>query len=347
MSKLICAFIACLLAVGASAAGDEQPVPFNQEFESVNVPPQGSVTPVRVGLYILNLVALNEVEQTFTCTGYLTETWTDSRLKFTPLPDGNRIRYYQKNAIWFPLLQFDNSAAPRQISSYLLRGDADGTLTYTEKFSVTLSSNMHLRAFPFDSQNLEIVVHPFTSQADSVILRADQAASGISTASYTPLPLWHTGTVSFRTVAERLEAGEATAHLIFRIQVRRNPEYYVFRIFLPLSLMVAVSWGVLWIPPNDLNSQLLISVTTVLTLVVFSVALSNILPPVPYLTFYDIFFLVAFFFILIAIGEPLVVHTIYNHRGREAAHRTRRLTRIVLPLLFPIASLTIGLIFLR
>jgi hypothetical protein len=54
----------------------------------------------------LNLVALNEVEQTFTCTGYLTETWTDSRLN--PVPDGNRVRYYQKNAIWFPLLQFDN-----------------------------------------------------------------------------------------------------------------------------------------------------------------------------------------------------------------------------------------------
>ena len=79
--------------------------------------------------------------------------------------------------------------------------------------------------------------------------------------------------------------------------------------------MVAVSWGVFWIPADDLNSQLLISVTTVLTLVAFSVALSNILPPVPYLTFYDAFFLICFLFILLTIVEVLIAHTVHRRVG--------------------------------
>jgi hypothetical protein len=103
----------------------------------------------------------------------------------------------------------------------------------------------------------------------------------------------------------------------------------------------------LWVPPEDLNSQLLISVTTVLTLVVFSVALSNILPPVAYLTFYDIFFLISFFFILLAIGEPLVVHAIYNNRGQVAANEARRITRLLLPILFLGTILALGYTFLR
>jgi hypothetical protein len=82
--------------------------------------------------------------------------------------------------------------------------------------------------------------------------------------------------------------------------------------------MVAVSWGVLWIPLNDLNSQLLVSVTTVLTLVAFSVAISNILPPVAYLTFYDGFFLLSFLFILLTIGEALAcIRCIAAPTGRE------------------------------
>jgi hypothetical protein len=347
MRNPIFASILCLMAMATAPGAHGAMAP--DDVPTVIVPPPQLSVPiqVRTAVYILNLVALDEVSQTFSCTGYLTEIWNDPRLTFTPPPGQSKVRYYTRDSIWFPLLQFDNSAAPRQRSSYLMRGDPDGTITYTEKFAVKLSSNMKLRSFPFDSQDLEIVVHPFTTQATGLVLSIDPATTGISSASYTPLPLWHTGLVSYRTVAQVIEAGTAHYHVVFVIHVVRNSEYYIFRIFLPLSLMVAVSWGVLWVPPNDLNSQLLISVTTILTLVVFSVALSNILPPVAYLTFYDIFFLASFFFILLAIGEPLVVHAIYNTSGRSPAHRARRVTRIALPLLFPTVCLILALIFLR
>jgi hypothetical protein len=352
MPKAICASILLLLiATPSTARAEHLPAQFNPDFDSVTVsPPQTTAgISVKVGIYILNLVSLDEVTQTFTCTGYLTESWEDPRLAFTPGPGEGAIRLYRKGSIWFPLLQFDNSASPRRLSSYLLSGGPDGSMSYTEKFAVTLSTQMHLRAFPFDSQDLQVVVHPFTNQPGTILLAADPVSTGISNASYTPLPLWHTGSVSSQTVATpTLEAGrKMQSHVVFAIHVIRNPEYYIYRIFLPLALMVAVSWGVLWVPPNDLNSQLLISVTTVLTLVVFSVALSNILPPVAYLTFYDIFFLLSFFFVLLAIGEPLLVHTLHNAHGKVAALKARRISRIVLPFLFLATALSLAAIFLR
>jgi hypothetical protein len=312
-------------------------------------PPSDGPIPVKVGLYVLNLVALDEVQQTFTFTAYLTESWNDPRLAFAPAAGGNAdsLRYYSSDAIWFPMLQIDNSTAPRQLSGHLLSGGPDGTLRYTEKFSVRVSSNMRLRAFPFDSQELEVAVRPFTDQANRIVLTVDPRTTGISQRRYTPLPLWQTGSINYRSAGPEVEADDKVSDLTFRIHVVRNSEYYVYRIFLPLALMVAVSWGVLWIPPGDLNSQLLISVTTLLTLVAFSVALSNILPPVAYLTFYDMFFLDSFFFIMISMGESLAIHSVFHGRGHQAASRGRRTTRLLLPLMYIATIPILAWTFLR
>ncbi len=312
------------------------------------LPPPGTTRlPVRVGLYVLNLVSLDEVHHTYICTGYLTETWNDPRQSFTPKPGEGAVRYYQKTDVWFPLVQFDNSTEPRTVAAFTLAGSADGSLRYTEKFSVKLSTNLYLRSFPFDQQELEVYVHPFTEQTRQVVISADPESTGASHASYTPLPLWTTGPVTFRSVAGEVGEGDrAPSHVVFGIHVKRHSEYYVFRIFLPLFLMVAISWGVLWIPPSDLNSQLLISVTTVLTLVAFSVAVSNVLPPVPYLTFYDSFFLVSFFFIMLTIGEAIMVHLMHG-QNRTQALTVRRLTRRFFLPTFIFTAALMAVIFLR
>jgi hypothetical protein len=313
-----------------------------------HAPPGDKPVEVRVGLYLLNLVALDEVHQTFTCTGYLTEQWKDPRLSFSSRDGAPEKRYYRKEDIWFPLLQFDNSAAPRTEASYLLDVAPDGTAEYVVKFEVTLSSNMALRAFPFDSQDLAVYIHPFAGDVGRIVLAIEAQTTGISHAPYTQLPLWNTGYMSYRVINEPPASRyDVRTRAIFAIHVKRDSEYYIFKIFLPLVLMVAISWGALWIPPADLNSQLVTSVTTVLTLVAFSVAISNVLPPVPYLTFYDIFFLICFVFVLVSIGEVLTVHACHNRSGAEVARQIRRATRRLLPPAFVFAVLTFGYIFLR
>ncbi|HEY1850268.1 MAG TPA: hypothetical protein VGG60_04510 [Candidatus Binataceae bacterium] len=339
-------FCSLLLMVCATVASPS--TSFGAADPIIEPPPDnGRPIVVKVGVYILNLVALDEASQTFTCTGYLTETWQDPRLAFVPGVGQPLSRHYRKQDIWFPLLQFDNSALPRTLSSYQMVGRADGTVRYIEKFADRLSADLKLRSFPFDSQQLGIYVHPFTGQVKRIVLTVDPDSTGISTAPYTPLPLWSTGPVTSRSVpasaAIDRNGPEASSHVVFAIKVVRNSEYYTFRIFVPLALMVAVSWAVLWIPPDDLNSQLLIAVTTVLTLVAFSVALSNLLPPVAYLTFYDAFFLVCFFFILSTVGEALVVHTSHRKFGHAGAVRIRHMTRRILPLSF--FAITLILIF--
>jgi len=347
--KTLVPVLLCLSLASHAAKAEPLGIPSEQMETSVAPPPvlNGQPLQIRVGLYILNLVSLNEVEQTFSCTVYLTSTWKDPRLAFSPKADDPHRRFLSKKDIWFPMLQFDNAAGPPTVIGYVISGDPDGTIHNIEKMSVTLSSDMELRAFPFDSQELEVYVHPFNGQVDRIMLAPDPRATGLSSAAYSALPLWDTGQVTYRSVAGEIEKGsKAQSHVVFGIHIVRHAQYYIFRIFLPLFLMVAVSWGVLWIPPNDLNSQLLISVTTVLTLVAFSVAISNVLPPVAYLTFYDGFFLLSFLFILLTIGEALAVHTLHGSANGSRALRVRRATRRLLPLSFVLAILLIAFIFI-
>jgi hypothetical protein len=328
-------------------AKGEPPSTLKETATSLVPPPSNAEVEVRVGVYVLNLVSLDEVKQAFACTGYLTETWNDPRLAFTPQPGEPHKRSYEKNHIWLPLLQFDNATDAGTFGGSLLTASPDGTVHYTEKFNIRLSSNMHFRSFPFDEQNLEIYFRPFTAQVRDIVLTPDSDSTGVSEASYAPLPLWDIGTVTYRSIARQFGNGaKVPSRFVFEIHIRRHSEYYVYRILLPLFLMVAISWGVLWIPPSDLNSQLLISVTTVLTLVAFSVAVSNVLPPVPYITFYDGFFLVSFFFIMLTIGEAIIIHTMHG-RDRKKALRVRTFTRLLfLPLFFASAAV-MAFVFLR
>lgn len=341
-----------LLCVGIApyAAAKDEPPPLGiEQTETSVVPPPAlngqEAIPIRVGLYFLNLVSLNEVEQTFTCTVYITQTWNDPRLAFSPKVGEPATHFYRNSDIWFPMLQFDNSAQPPTVIGYVMSVHPDGTVRRVEKVHLTLSTSMQLRAFPFDAQNLEVFIHPFSEQVGRIVLDADPDSTGLSSAPYAALPLWDTSQVSYRSVKGVVEQGYGVrSHVVFGLHVVRHSEYYIFRIFLPLFLMVTVSWGVLWIPPADLNSQLMISVTTVLTLVAFSVAISNVLPPVPYLTFYDGFFLASFLFILLSIGEALTAHAM--HTSAAGSLRFRTATRRLLPLSFLVAIMAIVFIFL-
>jgi hypothetical protein len=188
-----CISVLLCLALKPYPAKAVEPPFFSESTDASVVPPPAvngeQPIHIRVGLYVLNLVALDEVEQTFTFTAYITETWHDPRLAFSPAAGQPSMHFFRKTDIWFPMLQFDNTGVPPTVIGYVISAKPDGTVRRVEKVHVTLSTNLHLRAFPFDSQNLEIYVHPFTGQVDRIVLDPDPESTGLSRAQYAALPL--------------------------------------------------------------------------------------------------------------------------------------------------------------
>ena len=109
--------------------------------------------------------------------------------------------------------------------------------------------------------------------------------------------------------------------VVFSIHVKRHYGFYVWKVFLPLLLMVFLSWAVFWVDPFDLSNQVQIAVTTILTVIAFAFAISATMPRVPYITFIDAFFLTCYVFVFIAVVELMTVHTTHRRqraRGQQA-----------------------------
>jgi hypothetical protein len=107
-------------------------------------PPLSAESPVmtvRVGVYVLNLTAVDEVKETFQIDGYLTAVWKDDRLKYSPSPGSLiRSRSFREEQIWHPQVAMLNAVESRSKFDITIRARPDGNVTYRERFVVTLST---------------------------------------------------------------------------------------------------------------------------------------------------------------------------------------------------------------
>jgi hypothetical protein len=142
---------------------------------------------ISVGLYLTNLVAIDESRETFEVTGYLFAKWQDPRLQRSADAHGDTPRPLKLEEIWSPPIEGENSVS-HKMNSYTMSADTNGWVTYVEHFDGVLSTSYDLRKFPFDTQVLQFELEPFFAQGSEFQL-AEQAlpASGISRGRYAQL----------------------------------------------------------------------------------------------------------------------------------------------------------------
>jgi hypothetical protein len=301
----------------------------------------GAKVPVQIALQIVNLSDIDEVGERFRVVVYLLASWNDPRLAFTPKAAGESFHVYNPGEIWSPDFDFANGVVPHSSFDVTLRVFPDGTVRYYERSSAELSGSFRLRDFPFDQQELDIFIHPPVSQGGLVnfVGSASDASLSVEQRVYSSLAEWDI--VGIRASAEqiRLLNQDTTCQMRFAIEIKRKSNFYIWKVFLPLLLMVAVSWTVFWIDGSEFNSQVTIAVTTILTVIAFSFAISNNLPKVAYLTFIDVFLLCCYAFVFTTAIEITLVHRAGRADRDKFGKTIRRYSRIVLPLLFVITNL--------
>lgn len=317
------------VAAPASIAGAEHRAG-NRAKAKVNIDlrrhPTGGKTPVDVaiGLYVTNLVAIDETRESFEVGGYLTEKWQDPRLMLPTdrtsdnTADRNSPRSFGVEELWTPPIEAANSISHKR-DSYSLEVDRNGKVTYIERFDAVLSNDYHLRRFPFDTQVLRFEVQPFLSNA-SAIQFAPQAlsSSGISPEEHVELAAWRMK--DLRYSAEKLTTAAfipPTWEALFQIVIERRLGFYWWKIFLPLLMMTMIPTVVFWIDANQFDWMLKVPVTMLLSMVAFQFANVRDLPKVGYVTFLDAVFVASFAFCFFCILEITTVFLMHKG-GMEA-----------------------------
>jgi len=294
---------------------------------------------VGVALYVINLVDIDEVGGRFKIDAYLISNWRDQRLAFTPGGPDDQSRNYLPATAWHPSFEFVNGVEPHTRFDSQMEVKPDGSVKYVYRLAATLSNRYLLRPFPFDSQTLQMDVQPFMASAGDLKLEA-APEGGISDESYAGLPQWIVRGLTAQVRQVSLDSGHRDiSEIRFSIRVTRRYQFFIWKIFLPLTLMVTVSWAVFWLRPSDLDNQIMIAVTTILTVIAFAFSISVTLPKVPYLTYIDAFFLTCYVFVFLSIVELMTVHVIQRRGLTELASRTRLASRWVFPGAFLLVNL--------
>jgi Neurotransmitter-gated ion-channel ligand binding domain len=309
------------------------------------VPTQAHPKMVRIGLVIRNIIAIDEVKENWEVTGLLVAKWTDRSLRFRPRERGQLYRELPPN-MWKPDFEFTNEAAPTSFRFVDLYAEPDGTVTYAQTFTATLSTNSDLRRFPFDSQVLPLVVQASGDDLDRTILKPDRRSSALLNRGYVGLAHWET-----LSLTERLGTVAGTASrandVEFGLKVRRNSKSYVLKFIVPLLLLVIISWITFWLSHEEFKTkdQLQSAVATLLIVVAFNITATNLLPRTEYITYIDALLFTCFIFVIISIATIVGTHLLQINHSAERALFVRRLAGIVLPVAFVIAQVALFFAF--
>jgi hypothetical protein len=311
--------------------------------------PTGGKTPIEVsvGMYITDLVAIDETRESFEVGGYLSAQWRDTRLALSPdaasngSRDSGAARIFRTDQLWTPPIEAANSIS-HKTNAYSMEVDAAGLVTYIERFDAVLSNVYSLRKFPFDTQVLRFEFQPFLSPVSAVTF-APQALplTGISSGRNTELASWRIGELRY-TADEVPGRGmiPATREALFELGVSRRPAFYLWKIFLPLVMITLIPAAVFWIDAKEFDWLLKIPMTMLLSTVAFELAITRDLPKAGYVTFLDAVFVTGFVFCFLCIVEIATVYLIQKHGSPQRAAKIHSAGRLLYPLSY------LGLLFL-
>jgi hypothetical protein len=354
-----CATLAMLwLAAGASLSAAANPraagVPANPNSD-LRQHPMGGKTPVEVsvGLYVTNLISIDETRETFEVGGYLTAKWRDPRLALPPdrtsggTNQPQAARQFKTEELWTPPIEAANSVSHRT-RSYLLEADRNGVVTYTESFDAVLSNDFALKKFPFDTQALRFEFQPFLSST-SVIQFAGQPlpVTGIGAEQHTDLAAWRVRDLKYST--EKVTGGgvaPGTKEALFQIVIERRSGFYIWKIFLPLLMLTLIPALVFWIDVKEFDWVLKVPMTMLLSMVAFEFAVARDLPRIGYVTFLDAVFLASFVFCFLCILEIAYVFLLQKGGRRPAAVRLHTAGKWAYPLTYLSVLLVLAYFFL-
>jgi Neurotransmitter-gated ion-channel ligand binding domain len=295
--------------------------------------PPGDPTLVAVGLFIAEVTEVNEVDNTFTIEIFMDNVWCDPN---RPTQEGTftgNEAAEQLEQGWDPNITFiDEIKAPSK-ENQDLRLSEDGTVEYQQKLNVTLENRYDLRKFPFDRQKLRIELESFDWPADQLVLTRE--ADRVAFSERFEIPEWRAVAVDseIRDMPEE-RARTPFSELVVTLEVDRESGFYVWKILVPLVLLVGISWSVFWMSGETLAARIAISFTGILTVVAYQFVINEVLPKVTYFTLWDTILLLSFVLMALTVAVNVLQALLRIKRRENLANEIDATARVAFPVTY-------------
>jgi hypothetical protein len=305
--------------------------------------------PVRIGIKLQQITSVDQKAENYGVVASLVMHWTDPALAFNPEAAQDRFKVYTGDAfstemsrrgqLW-PQYTVVNQQGNRWVQNRVVAVQPDGETVYLERFSTTLQApDFDFRDFPFDVQKFFIRIDLLTPEW-LFHLREIEGYSEVGE----KLGEEEWVVTDFST---RFSQGDILQRPVsrfdFEFWAKRHVEYYIFRILLPLSVIIAVSWILFFL--KDYAKRVDAAGANLLLFIAFNFAISNDLPRLGYLTFLDTLLISAFL-----VTAVVLILSVYLRRqdmkGRQGFVATvDRYVITFYPLAYIVTIATVALLF--
>jgi hypothetical protein len=297
--------------------------------------PNREAGPTRVdaGVVFLDVNSVSGAKQSFDANIIFVLTWMDPRLahdlegKSMPL-----------NAVWHPNLRLVNRLDAKNTFPEVVSITPDGRVTYRQRMLGSFSQLMDLRDFPFDSQSFTIRAFTAGYSPDDVEIVIDPRSQMLETMSVPDWDIqsWNVEATAYKPLpTDPLEL----ASIVFSFEGERRKAYFIYKVILPLILIVSMSWIVFWIDPKDFGPQISVAVTTMLTLIAYRFAMGGSLPKVDYMTRLDFFILGATVLVYVTLLQAVTTSGMTKAGKGDNALAVDRWCRVIFPALFVVLGI--------
>ena len=290
--------------------------------------PPGKATEVNISMYLYDVSKINGANQNFDTDFQIVYRWLDPRLA----SNENKIRQFSVDEIWNPLINIMNFREVKPLRKDQVFVDSKGHCVYTQRYLAKFTVPLNLKDFPGDKHRLYIQARSLYGP-DEVKLVIDRKITGMS--NILSIPDWtiSKSEAEINTFSANPEKQEM-AQMEFSFRIQRLLGFYFWKIILPLCLIVLMSWGVFWIDPKRLESQVPLSATAVLTLIAFQFAISGLVPHVSYLTRMDKFTVLSSVLIFLALIVAILTAYCTKREWHDKALVVEQFSRVIFPLVF-------------
>ncbi len=305
---------------------------FTAQAMALSVTEINSQNPVKIELsvFVIDVDGIDTVEQNFQANLFFEARWHDPDL----VHDGSESILRPLSEIWRPNLQVVNQQKVWESFPEVAEITPEGQVTYRQRLWGDFSQKLLLRDFPFDRQSFTIQFVAAGYGTGHVELISDNGrktgmASDLSESDWQILD-WHAEPMAY----EPIPGHGSQPGFAFKFEAQRKQSYYLFKVIIPLILIVMMSWVAFWIDPAESGTDISVAVTSMLTLIAYRFAIGTFLPVISYMTRLDYFILGSTLLVFLSLVEVVVTSNLVRRRRKEWAYTIDRVSRWVFPLIF-------------